>query len=237
MGSPDEERDREAHEGPVRSATISTPIFVGKTEVTDKQFRDVMGTSPSRTAMKARTPDPHPVDSVTWLEAVEFCKTLTQRDRKLLPRGWEYRLPTEAEWEYACRAGTTGPYSFGLKSVPMKQAVYAFTDADSVPDREGGTEKPRITQPVGQTEANPFGLHDLHGNVWEWTADYYQRDRGSEAVTDPTGPKSGDFRVIRGGGWDSSAAMCRSAARDRLMPGERRGNVGFRVVLAPIRAN
>ncbi|MFO0935203.1 MAG: bifunctional serine/threonine-protein kinase/formylglycine-generating enzyme family protein [Gemmataceae bacterium] len=237
MGSPDEEPDREEHEGPVREVTISAPFYMGRTEVTNQQFREVMGTSPSRTAMKARNSDPYPVDSVTWTEAVEFCNKLTRLDQNRIPRGWEYRLPTEAEWEFACRAGSRGAFTFEEPPVPKKQAVYNAKkegdDDDPVRKPNRGSEPVRMTQVAGQTEANAFGLTDMHGNVWEWTSDYFQRDRGREPATDPKGPKSGDFRVIRGGGWDSTLAQCRNASRDRLVPTERRGDVGFRVVLAP----
>jgi sulfatase modifying factor 1 len=148
-----------------------------------------------------------PVVGLNWDEATAFCEWVGGR------------LPTEAEWEYACRAGTTMEYSFGED--PKMLGDYGWFDKNS-----GGQ-----TQPVGSKKPNPWGLHDMHGNVWEWCADWYG-EYAKGGVTDPTGPKDASDRVIRGGGWISDAGGCRSAYRSWIHPSYRGFILGFRVALS-----
>jgi formylglycine-generating enzyme required for sulfatase activity len=157
------------------------------------------------------------VEQVSWNDAVEFCRKLTDRERAAgrLPEGYVYTLPTEAQWEYACRAGTTGAYAGDLGAMGWYK------------DNSGST-----THPVGQKRANAWGLYDMHGNVWEWCLDW-KGDYPSGNVTDPTGPSSGSHRIVRGGSWINAALYARSANRLWFSPGFRRNFLGFRVALAP----
>jgi len=196
-----DEKDR--HE-----VTLSKPFYVGATEVTQAQYQAVMGTNPSN--FKGET---NPVEMVSWNDATEFCKKLSEKTRQAV------RLPTEAEWEYACRAGTATAFSFGDSDSALGD--YAWYDANS-----GGT-----THPVGQKKPNAWGLYDVHGNVWEWCADWYG-DYPKGAVTDPQGPASGTYRVLRGGGWGGNPVFCRAAGRRDGTPDLRGGIFGFRVVVS-----
>jgi len=200
-------------EKPVTQVTISRSYWLGKTEVTQGQWSAVMGSNPSY--FKGEN---LPVE-VSWEEAMAYCRKLTERERNggRLPEGYEYTLPTEAQWEYACRAGTTGDYAGSL-------------DAMGWYSSNSGSK----TRPVGQKEANAWGLSDMHGNVWEWCSDWYG-DYPGASVTDPTGPASGANPVGRGGSWFSTAAICRSARRSRLSPGYRLNNLGFRLALSAVR--
>jgi formylglycine-generating enzyme required for sulfatase activity len=197
MGSPLSEKDRGDDEGPVHPVKISKPFYMSKFEVTQEQYLFVMGSNPSRLVGPNR-----PVDCVTWYEAVEFCRKLTQLD------GNYYRLPTEAEWEYACRAGTQTRFYYGDDPDYSQLAEYACYPHNS-----------RGTFPVGQKKANAFGLYDMHGNVQEWCSDwydeYYYRYRHS---LDPQGPPSGQGRVLRGGAWYRDASLCRCASRFASSP-------------------
>jgi formylglycine-generating enzyme required for sulfatase activity len=154
--------------------------------------------------------DDHPVVTVSWSDAVAFCEWLSQKERV------KCHLPTEAQWEYACRAGTTTSWHCGDNETTLTE--YAWFKANS-----GGT-----THPVGQLRPNAWGLCDMHGNVWEWCQDWYGED-ASGSVTDPSGPPLGSRRVDRGGRWDSPAAACRSACRTKSSPGSRDGRLGFRL--------
>jgi len=195
-------------EGPKQhEVTISKPFYVGVTEVTQAQYEAVMGTNPSN--FKDAT---NPVEMVSCNDATEFCKKLPEKTRQAV------RLPTEAEWEYACRAGTATAFSFGDTDSALGD--YAWYNANS-----GGT-----THPVGQKKPNAWGLFDMHGNVWEWCADWYG-DYPGGAVTDPTGPASGGQRVLRGGAWYYSPVHCRAAYRLGGTPGNQPQSSGFRVVV------
>ena len=199
--------------------TISRGFGMSKYEVTQAQYKAVMGSSPSR--FKG---DNKPVEQVSWHDAVSYCAKLTGKEKAAgrLPMGYEYRLPTEAEWEYACRAGTTTLFSFGDDESQLGE--YAWYKANS-----GGT-----THPVGQKKSNGWGLYDMHGNVLEWCQDWSGNYPGG-SVTDPQGPTTGPQRVRRGGHWYDGARFCRSEHRDGYGPGIRgnRLSVGFRPVLAP----
>jgi formylglycine-generating enzyme required for sulfatase activity len=163
-----------------------------------------------------------PVEKVSWYEAMEFCRKLTQLAETAgkLPPGYTYRLPTEAEWEYACRAGTLTPFSFGEANNDLQLGDYAwFTlNSDSMP------------HPVGGKRPNPWGLFDMHGNVWEWCLDRWEGTLPGGTVTNQPTVPNGPLRVARGGSWLYDAKACRSANRDDYGP----SNIGFRVVLAPL---
>ncbi|MEO2033591.1 MAG: formylglycine-generating enzyme family protein, partial [Planctomycetaceae bacterium] len=161
----------------------------------------------------------NPVEQVSWDDAVEFCRKLSSRAEEK-SAGWVYRLPTEAEWEYACRAGTTTAYSFGDSEFELGE--YAWFRENS-----NGT-----THPVGEKRPNGWGLYDMHGNVWEWCQDWYA-DYPSGALRHPMGPSTGSYRVFRGGSWNFPARYCRSAFRFLHTPVNRYNFLGFRLVLIP----
>ncbi|MCQ1536776.1 formylglycine-generating enzyme family protein [Methanosarcina sp. KYL-1] len=208
MGSPSGEEDRD-DEGPVHKVTIEEPYYLGKYEVTQEQWREVMGNDPSY--FKG---DELPVEQVSWDDAQEFIEKLNEKEGTD-----KYRLPSEAEWEYACRAGTTTMYSFGDSELePGDYACY----------RDNSNQK---TYPVGQKKPNPWGLYDMHGNVWEWCQDWYYSDYNG-APSDGSAWENGSssFRIKRGGSWLSSAEDCRSAARGSDDPDRRIYYLGFRVL-------
>ena len=212
MGSAEGEPDRGLDEGPQTQVTLTEDFYLGATTVTQGQYLAVMGTNPSD--FKSVGPN-GPVEEVTWADAMTFCQELTERERTAgrLPEGWAFTLPTEAQWEYACRAGTTGAYA----GSPPAMAWY---DRNS-----GGT-----THPVGLKQPNAWGLYDMTGNVYQWCADWYAKRYPGGEVTDPTGPGEGMFHVLRGGGWYYEESYCRSAYRD-YDPGYRANFIGFRVAL------
>ena len=183
-------------------------------ETTQAEYESVMGSNPS--GFKGSS---LPVEQVSWDEAVSYCAKLTVRELAAgrIEAGQAYRLPTEAEWEYAARAGTTGAYAGELGSMGWYNV------------NSGST-----SHAVKGKQANGWGLYDMHGNVWEWCADWYGAYT-SESVTDPMGATSGSFRVLRGGCWYVGARNCRSAYRDRDQPGYRYDSLGFRSVLSSSR--
>ncbi len=213
MGSPESEDGRENDETQHR-VTLTKGYWLGETEVTQGQWKSVMGSNPSY--FKG---DNRPVENVSWDDCQEFIRKVNAEAERQF--GGEARLPTEAEWEYACRAGSTGAYA-------------GTGDLDSM-GWYGGNSGSK-THPVGQKRPNAWGFYDMHGNVWEWCNDWYG-SYPSGSVTDPAGAASGDLRVLRGGGWNDGARYCRSAFRlgnfpaDRywLDPGDRGGDIGFRL--------
>jgi formylglycine-generating enzyme required for sulfatase activity len=213
MGSPTAEEGRDSDESQ-HEVVLSRGFFLAETECTQEQWDRVMGSNPSKFQGKDR-----PVEQVNWGEAVEYCRKLTlkQRGEGVLPEGWEWRLPTEAEWEYAARAGTTG-------------ARHGELDAIAWHGGNAGSE----THGVRGKQANAWGLHDMMGNVWEWCGDWYG-DYPTGSVTDPTGPSSGSGRVSRGGGWNFGAGGARSAGRIGFGPGGRDCDLGFRPALSAVR--
>jgi formylglycine-generating enzyme required for sulfatase activity len=213
MGSPPSEPDRADNETQHR-VRISKPFYLGVYEVTQGQYEKLMEANPSN--FKG---DNNPVEQVSWEDAALFCRELSARPEEQAA-GRVYRLPTEAEWEYACRAGTTTAYSFGDDRSQLRNFAWYEVNAE------------RRHHPVGQKKPNPWGLYDMHGNVWEWCQDWYG-DYPSGSTTDPTGAASGSNRVYRGGGWGYGAGYCRSAHRYRLYPSYRVSNFGFRVALSP----
>jgi len=202
MGSKDTGGDSD--EQPVHRVRISRPFYMGIHEVTQRQWEAVMGSNPSHFKGADR-----PVEQVSWVDVQTFIGKLNDREGRNV-----YRLPTEAEWEYACRAGTTGAYAGDLASMGWY--------ADNSDNR---------THPVGRKRANAWGLYDMHGNVWEWVGDWYAGNYYKNSPrADPIGPSSGSYRVLRGGGWNLNAALCRSADRNLNAPVVRYGSLGFRLV-------
>ena len=189
--------------------TLTQPFELGVYEVTQEQYEAVMGTNPSR--FKGSQ---NPVEQVSWDDAVEFCRKLSELPAEK-KAGYVYRLPTEAEWEYACRAGTTTEYSYGDSD--SKLGAYGWYEGNSG----------RTTHPVGKKKPNAWGLYDMHGNVWEWCQDWYG-NYPSGSVTDPTGPASGDDRVLRGGSFLYRSSLARSALRNSARPDSRSYSFGFR---------
>ena len=230
MGSPTNEVDRDDDEGPQTAVTISRGYWMGKYLVTQADYLALTGNNPSWCTTNDWNGNPippdlnRPVETVSWFDASDYCAALTQRERVAGRIGTNsvYRLPTEAEWEYACRGWTSTRFSYGDDPGYTNLTNYAWYY-----DNCGGT-----THPVGQKLPNPWGLYDMHGNVSEWCQDWYDVYPGGTAL-DPQGPATGSYRVIRGGYWYGDARYCRSAVRDSLNPDGRYGDFGFRVVLAP----
>jgi formylglycine-generating enzyme required for sulfatase activity len=206
MGSPRNETDREQSETRHR-VQIRKPYFMEIVPVTQVQWKAVTQTNPS-----SFVGDDLPVDSVSWTDAVTFCKNLSAREGMVL------RLPTEAEWEYACRAGTSTPYSFGEDSTELRNHAW-FSE------NSGGS-----THSVGTKQPNAWGLYDMEGNVWQWCSDF-GGDYSERELIDPMGPPNGDTHVLRGGSWGDVAKACRAACRFGATPGYVGHNIGFRVVL------
>jgi formylglycine-generating enzyme required for sulfatase activity len=237
MGSPDDELERRDSEGPRHEVTVSE-FFMAKYPVTQAQWRVVAGMEAVNRELKAEPSrfkgDMRPVEQVSWEDAVEFCDRLTVHTNR------HYRLPTEAEWEYACRAGTTTPFHFG-ETITTEVANYRGTDNEEYgwsgsygvgPKGEYREE----TTPVDHFGiANAFGLCDMHGNVLEWCADHWHENYNGAPTNGSAWVEGGDssYRVLRGGSWGLNPRDCRSASRGRLTPGYRYDYIGFRVVCSP----
>jgi formylglycine-generating enzyme required for sulfatase activity len=233
MGSPPDEIGSQDYER-LHEVTISRDYYMGVHEVTQAQYKKVMGKNPSyfqgdkvairhlRTNRVVKDVDSsnHPVEQVSWGEAVEFCERLSALPEEK-KAGRVYRLPTEAQWEYACRAGSTTAYGCGKDRSLFDHAWYEINSQDQ-------------THAVGQKKPNAWGMHDMHGNVWEWCSDWYDAQYYTQSPKDnPEGPKRGSGRVARGGCWRDPAVLCRSAFRDGGIPGYRDVNLGFRVSAGP----
>jgi formylglycine-generating enzyme required for sulfatase activity len=216
MGSPEEEPERSDDETQ-HPVTLSQPFYMQTTEVTQAQWTEVMDENPSEFP---ECGGDCPVESVSWEEIQEFVQRLNDNEG-----GCEYRLPTEAEWEYAARAGTPTPFAFG-NCLSTDQANYdgnwPYEDCPAGDYRDG----PIL---VGSFPPNAWGLYDMHGNVAEWCLDWYDDYPPGEA-TDPAGPDSGYDRVVRGGSWWSDEGGCRSAVRDLKWPSHSDENLGFRLI-------
>jgi len=241
MGSPKDEKGHRADETQ-REVTLTQKFRIATTEVTQKQWKDLMGTNfqdlinqqegpLGRGAKLKSTPSAiannQPMCFVNWSDAIAFCKKLTEQERvkKIISNTAQYTLPTEAQWEFCCRAGTNTTFTYG-NSLTSKEANFY----GKLPY---GTDTPGIyrekSTPIKSFPPNAWGLFDMHGNLYEWCLDWYEERPNSK--TDPTGPNSGDGRIIRGGAWDRKGSSCRSAYRYSRDPVRRSHNIGFRVIL------
>ena len=224
MGSPKNEVGRDDNDENQVDVTLSHGFWMLETEVTQKMWIAVMGSAKAaKWTEKYGKGDKYPAYEIDWTEAKKFGETLTEQMRKagLVPSGWKLDLPSEAQWEYACRAGGKGRFCFGDDENLLGE--YAWYSANS-----GITN-----HPVGTKQANAWGLYDLHGSVWEWTDSWY--DTTLKAGTDPRGPAAGSFRVRRGGGAWYVAARCRSSYRSRYGPSGSLSDLGFRLLAVPVR--
>ena len=196
-------------EKPGHAVTLTQPFYMGKYDVTQAQYQQLIGTNPSNFKGKD-----NPVETVSWDEAQAFCKKLSALSHQAVC------LPTEAEWEYSCRAGTTTTYYSGDSEADLGRVAWYSENSTG------------MTHPVGQKEPNAFGLYDMHGNVWQWCQDWYAEDYyGKAPAEDPQGPEQGAFRVLHGGSWSIIEPMgCQSAERGRYDPVGRNIEVGFRIV-------
>jgi formylglycine-generating enzyme required for sulfatase activity/tRNA A-37 threonylcarbamoyl transferase component Bud32 len=218
MGSPANEEGRSRDESPQHRVTLSKGFWMGKTEVTQAQWERVMGSNPSN--FKG---DTLPVETVSWNDCQDF---ISQVNGKVEMGAWKASLPTEAQWEYACRAGTTTPFHYGNNldaSMVNYDGNYPYGNGLKGEYRQKTTE-------VGLFRPNVWGLHDMHGNVWEWCQDWYG-DYDGALARNPTGPDFGSFRVLRGGSWNLNSWFCRSASRARNVPVNRNSVNGLRLVL------
>ena len=224
MGSPASEKEHRKNERQ-HEVTLTRGFWMLETPCTQRLWTAVMGNNPSY--FKG---DDLPVEQVSYDDCQSFLSKLTKR---LAPSGYEFRLPTEAEWEYACRAGTTTPFSWGQTLNGDKANCNGKYPYGTKKKKKKGRYLEHTSR-VKSYEANPWGLYDMHGNVWEWCSDGLGA-YPSGSVTDPTGPKRGKVRVGRGGGWYSNAELCRSAYRGQGAPTTRFSGLGFRFLLGPTR--
>jgi len=220
MGSPLQEKSRNSNESPQHDVNVPA-FFLGRFEVTQEEYQQVMGTNPSSFKGKKR-----PVEQVSWNDAVEFCKKLSQKT------GRTYRLPSEAEWEYACRAGTTTPFHFG-ETITTELANY---DGNYTYASEPKGKSRQQTTEVGIFPPNAFGLYDMHGNVWEWCQDtWHDSYKGAPSNGSAWVDNDNQYRLLRGGSWFNYPIYCRSASRGNDFRAERdliSYGIGFRVVCA-----
>jgi formylglycine-generating enzyme required for sulfatase activity len=220
MGSPTNEVGRLADEGPQTTVTLTRGFWIGTYDVTQLEYTNLIGSNPS-----AFTDSPQePVEYLSWNDATNYCYTLTQREQAAgrIPANYQYRLPTEAEWEYACRAGTTTRFSYGDDPGYTNLGAYAWYTNNS-----GMT-----THPVGQKLPNPWGLYDMHGNVWEWCQDWLATYPGGSVTNPVVNPPTGAYPIVRGGSYYFGGAYCRSAMRNAMAdPNGTRYDVGLREVL------
>ena len=209
MGSPGDEPGRDSDESPQRLVKTRRSFYMQTTEVTQGQWKRVMGNNPSHFSSCG---DDCPVEQVSWEDVQGFIKKLNSMEGTD-----KYRLPTEAQWEYAARAGTTMRFHAGNSDDDLSRAGWLKANSGSK------------THQVGQKTSSSWGLYDMHGNVYEWVQDWF-RLYSADSLTDPAGPSSGSKRVRRGGSWSSVARFCRSANRDYFGPGQRSGLLGFRLL-------
>jgi sulfatase modifying factor 1 len=220
MGSPEGEPERWAERETQHEVTLSRGFWLADSACTQAWWRAVMGNNPSQ----FQTDSNHPVETVSWHDAQAFIAQLNAQ-----VQGLQARLPTEAEWEYACRAGTTTPFSFGDNITPEQvnyDGNYPYAGGVKGQYREQ-------TVPVKSLPPNPWGLYEMHGNVWEWCQDWFANFSPSPQQ-DPIGPLEDQYRVLRGGSWRSDGRFVRSANRDWDEPDFRDDDTGFRLALGPI---
>ena len=199
--------------------TLTRDFWIGKHEVTQGEYAAVLGRNPSHFTGDSN----RPVEKVTFFDATNYCAAITLRERaaRRLPEGYEYRLPTEAEWEYACRAGSTNLFSFG--NATTNAGTYAWTAENS----------DAATHPVGLKSPNAWGLYDTHGNVWEWCSDWFE-PYPAAPLTDPVGPATSKYKLFKGGGWNQDADYARASSRFMMSPSSGIHFVGFRIALGPV---
>lgn len=217
MGSTDS--DIFSDEKPVHRVTISKGYWIGKYEVTQNEYQAIMGHNPSH--FKGSN---YPVESVSWNDAVKFCKKLSTREQSngRLPSGYDYRLPTEAEWEFAARGGT-------------RSRGYKYSGSDDVDNVAWyNSNLDNKTHEVGTKSGNELGIYDMSGNVWEWCYDWYGSSYNNGTQADPAGPVTGSYRVARGGCWGSDVRSCRSASRSAGSPVAAGDATGFRIAIASV---
>ena len=219
MGSPAGEPDREDKEHQ-HEVTISKAFYMQTTEVTQGQWKALMGTEPwkgQEFSKYVKEGTNYPAVYVSWDDAITYCKKLSEKEGKT------YRLPTEAEWEYACRAGSKTTWNFGNDQNALGDYAWYANNAWDIGEK--------YAHQVGLKNPNAFGLYDMHGNVWEWCYDYYGQNYYNQSrEKNPTGPESGSHRVFRGGSWRFGIPLTRSAYRARLSAGYSHGMDGFRLV-------
>jgi formylglycine-generating enzyme required for sulfatase activity len=226
-------------EGPRHEVEISKGFYLGMHEVTQTQYQRIMGKNPSwfcaegggKDQVKGKDTDDFPVENVSYEDAVAFCKKLSELPAEKRAKR-AYRLPTEAEWEYSCRGGASSstPFHFG-SSLSSRQANFDGNYPYGGADKDVYLKR---TRKVGSYKSNKFGLHDMHGNVWEWCSDWYGADYyGKSPRLDPKGPSEGSGRVFRGGCWLGDGRSCRSADRHFRTPAGRIQGLGFRVAQVP----
>lgn len=227
MGSPASELERFSREGPTTQVNLTQGFWLGQTEITQLQWETIMGTSVVDLSQAYPEPVPgegsvYPIVFPSWDEAMAFCAKLNDRESAAgrLPEGFIYSLPTEAQWEYACRAGTTTRFSFGDDISQISIVNYAWY-----------TENTDMLGFVGTQAPNPWGFYDMHGNVFEWCLDWLDSNYLGGQVADPLGPTTGIARVARGGSWLNPAAECRSAYRGSGDPSRGYSAIGFRLAL------
>ena len=245
MGSPTSEAEREdgGDDETQHTVTLTQGFYMGKYAVTQGEYLALMGSNPSYFTTEDDNGNPippdlnRPVEAVSWFDATNYCGQLRQQEQAAgrLPAGWVYRLPTESEREYACRAGTTTAFSFGSAIHGGMENFWDYYEYDaSIGDiyvsNPAVSWLPRTTT-VGSYQPNAWGFYDMHGNVLEWCRDWYG-SYPAGSVTDPQGPTSGSSRVFRGGCWRGIGGYCRSAYRDGSFPSSGFSTLGFRVVLA-----
>jgi formylglycine-generating enzyme required for sulfatase activity len=210
---------------------LTKGYWLGKYEVTQSEWKQVMKTEPWKKQIATKEGADFPVTYVDWNDAIDFCQKMTEQERLAgrLSNDWEYTLPSEAQWERACRARTETRFSFGDKESKLGDYAWFYDNALKV----GG----QFAHQVGQKESNPWGLFDMHGNVWEWCRDAYAENLpgGRDPEVKPDEQAGRSFRVFRGGSWDFVDALCRSAFRGKGgSPSIRSYNLGFRVALSAV---
>ncbi len=241
IGSPTNEVDRRPNEGPQTEVTISRGFWIGTYEVTQGEYLGVMGNNPSKFQPPYASADlSRPVETVTWNDAVAYCSALTLQELAAgrIPTNCTYRLPTEAQWEYACRGWTSTRFSYGEDPGYMaisNQMSVAIGYTNLTDNAWYEANSSGETHSVGKKLPNLRGLYDMHGNVWEWCQDWLDGGVGypGGVALDPQGAAAGSMRVIRGGSYGEYAWNCRAAHRNNFFPQNRNSAIGFRVVLVP----